>query len=125
MDDIRGAGKKLFKTKFNGVIMQNSKFPTKDGYTIMNNDMLGGSGIHWLAIIKKGKHIYVYDSFGRLSKNILPAFVKKMTTQGYTIHTADPTDQDQYGYTSVDCGHRCLSALMIANTKGVSQFMKL
>lgn len=122
---LHAKGKELFKDKFLGVLSQDSPFPTKDGYTIMNNDYVGGAGIHWVAVIKKGKHIYVYDSFGRYSKNILPTFTTKMTTKGYTIHSADPSDADQFGYTSVDCGHRSLSALQIANSKGVNAFMML
>lgn len=105
--------------------MQDSKFPKTDGYSIMNTDTSGGPGIHWMALIRRGQNVYVYDSFGRLSKSVLPHFTKKMQRQGVKVHTADPTDQDQYGYESVDCGHRCISALAIAKKYGVPAFMSL
>lgn len=117
--------RKLFGSKFLGVKMQNSQVPNRDGYMIMNNDYLGGSGEHWLAIIKRGGDVFIYDSFGRLGRNILPSFVEKMNSQGFRIHNADTSDQDQYGYKSVDCGHRCISALMIADTYGVNAFLAL
>lgn len=105
--------------------MQNSNIPSKDGYMIINTDFIGGSGIHWIAAYKKGKDIYIYDSFGRLGKNILPNLVKRMKQKGYTIHNTDTKDQDQHGYTSVDCGHRCISALKICKGSGIKAFMSL
>jgi hypothetical protein len=117
--------KKLFNSKFLGVFMQNSNIPSKDGYMIINNDFIGGPGEHWLSCIKSGKNLYIYDSFGRLGKNILPKLVARMQQKGYTIHNADTSDQDQYGSTSVDCGHRSTSALMIAHKYGIKAFMTL
>lgn len=105
--------------------MQNSNIPSRDGYMIVNNDFIGGPGIHWLACIKQGKNLYIYDSFGRLGKNILPKLVDRMRQKGYIIHDADTSDQDQYGDTSVDCGHRACSALMIAHKYGIRAFMTL
>lgn len=118
-------GKQLFKDKFHGVLCQDSPFPSKNGYTIMNNDYVGGVGIHWVAVIKQGNNIYVYDSFGRYSRNILPTFTAKMQSRGFKVFSADPADADQFGYTSVDCGHRSLSALKIAHSKGIGAFMLL
>jgi hypothetical protein len=117
--------KKLFNSKFLGVFMQNSNIPSKDGYIIINNDFIGGPGIHWLSGILVGKNMYIYDSFGRLGKNILPKLVARMQAKGYTIYNADTSDQDQYGSTSVDCGHRSCSALMIAHKYGIKAFMTL
>jgi hypothetical protein len=117
--------KKLFNSKFLGVFMQNSNIPSKDGYIIINNDFIGGPGIHWLSGILVGKNMYIYDSFGRLGKNILPKLVARMQSKGYTIYNADTSDQDQYGNTSVDCGHRSISSLMIAQKYGIKAFMTL
>jgi hypothetical protein len=105
--------------------MQDSRIPSKDGYLIINNDFIGGPGIHWLACIKKDKDLYIYDSFGRLGKNILPNLVTRMKQKGYTIHNTDTSDQDQYGYESVDCGHRSCSALMITQKYGIKAYMTL
>lgn len=117
--------KKLFPRNFLGVFMQDSPVPDKSGYFIMNTDKVGRPGIHWISGIISGRNVYMYDSFGRLSKNIVKIFVSRMSKRGYTIHDADPTDQDQYGYTSVDCGARAISSLMIAKKYGIKQFMSL
>ena len=122
---LKSVCSKLFKTKFLGVFMQNSRIPSKDGYMIINNDFIGGPGIHWLACVLVGKNLYIYDSFGRLGRNILPNLVTRMKQKGYTIHNTDPTDQDQYGNKSVDCGHRCISALQICKDHGIRAFMTL
>jgi hypothetical protein len=122
---VNKEGKAAFGSKWLGVKMQNSQIPNRDGYMIMNNDFLGGSGIHWISIIKKGHNIYVYDSFGRTAGNLLPVFANKMKGRGYKIYNADTSDQDQYGSKSVTCGHRCLSALNIAKTYGIDAFMSL
>lgn len=119
---LKRLGKKLFGSKFIGVKMQNEAFPNKSGYGIMNTDVKGGRGLHWLAVVKMGTQTYVYDSFGRQAKNIVPKFTKRV---GRGVQNADTSDQDQHGYTSVDCGHRCISALMIADKMGTSAFMQL
>ena len=116
---------KLFKSKFIGVFMQDSKIPAKDGYMIVNNDLLGNSGIHWLSCVKKKKDIYIYDSFGRHNSKILPIMSSTLKRQGYTIHNTDLSDQDQYGMDTVDCGHRCISSLKICNKYGLKAFMSL
>jgi hypothetical protein len=105
--------------------MQNSNIPSRDGYMIINNDFIGGPGIHWLSCIKQGKNLYIYDSFGRPGIKILPKLVAKMKAMGYTIYDADTSDQDQYGNTSVDCGQRSVSALMIAHKYGIKAFLTL
>jgi ribosomal protein L16/L10AE len=123
---LRKKCKQLFRAKFLGIRMQDQTFPSgKSGYGIMNTDHTGGSGIHWVAVVKTGNSTHVYDSFGRHAKNVVPTFTKSIIGRGRVVRSADPSDADQHGYTSVDCGHRCLSALMIANSHGVNEFLKL
>lgn len=117
--------KRKFGSKFLGVRMQNEPFPSKSGYGIMNTDLAGGRGLHWVAVVKVGRQTYLYDSFGRRAKSIVPKFTKRVARGGSAVRNADTTDQDQYGYKSVDCGHRCISALMIADSMGTSAFMQL
>ena len=105
--------------------MQNSPIPIRDGYFIINTDVVGGKGIHWIAIVKQSQQIYVYDSFGRQAKHIIPVFYQKMSDRKFTIFNTDTSDADQHGYTSVDCGHRSISALMIMKKYGLKSFMSL
>ena len=104
--------------------MQDSKIPLKNGYMIINNDFIGNPGIHWITCIIKDKNFYIYDSFGRSGKNILPKLCTSMKGRGYNIINTD-TDQDQYGIKSVDCGHRCISALQICDKFGLPAFLSL
>ena len=105
--------------------MQNSPIPLRDGYFIINTDVIGNEGIHWIAIVKQSHNIYVYDSFGRQAKNVIPFFFQKMIDHNYKIFNTDTSDADQHGYTSVDCGHRSISALMIMKKYGLRSFMSL
>jgi hypothetical protein len=127
LDDItiKKACKKLFGDKFVGVLMQNSPIPLRDGYFIINTDFVGGAGLHWMAVVKKSHNVYIFDSFGRRASNILSSFTQKMIDQGFKIHNTDLTDSDQRGYTSVDCGHRSISALKIHNKYGLKAYMSL
>lgn len=118
--------KKISGIGFTGVYMQNQLPPLRTNSTfIMNNDLTTGEGIHWVAGVVHGKTVYVYDSFGRRSKNLLPIFTQQMKAKRYRIVNTDLSDQDQYGYKSVDCGHRCISALKIYKSYGLRGFKLL
>ena len=92
---------------------------------MINTDKKEGSGIHWCSGIKKGKNVYLYDSYGRNSSKILKMFVNKLKKKGYKIHNTDIFDYDQRGHTSSSCGHRCISSLKIADKYGIKSFMML
>lgn len=127
LDDvtIKKTCKKLFGDKFLGCLMQNSPIPLRDGYFIINTDYIGGAGLHWMSVVKQGHNIYIYDSFGRKANNIISSFVQKMVDHGFKIYNTDLSDADQFGYTSVDCGHRSISALMIHSKYGLRAYMAL
>lgn len=110
---------------FTGVFMQNEMPPLKNSSFVMNNDVTSGQGIHWVCGVIKGKTIYIFDSFGRRSRNLLPIFSQNVKSHGFKIINTDLSDQDQYGHTSVDCGHRCISSLKIYNTYGLKGFKLL
>lgn len=108
-----------------GVYMQDQKIPLKNGTFIINNDIMSNKGIHWCAGVIQGKTIYIYDSFGRRSRNLLPIFTQQMKMLGYKIKNTDLSDRDQNGTKSVDCGHRSVSALKIYKEYGLQGYMKL
>ena len=111
--------------KFLGVRLQDETMPTGNGCYIINTDTDDGQGIHWVSVVQHNKKCYVYDSFGRRSNTLLKSFVKNRIGSGYMVKNTDLTDQDQYGYKSVDCGHRCLSALKIYKDHGLQEYLKL
>ena len=117
--------KKLFGNKYYRCISVDSNIPTKNCYFVINTDKMNGTGIHWCSGIKKGKNVYLYDSYGRNSNKILKMFVNKLKKKGYKIHNADLSDMDQKGHTSSSCGHRSISSLQIADKHGIKSFMML
>ena len=117
--------KKLFGRKYYKCLSVDSPIPKKDCYFVINTDRMSGSGIHWCSGIKKGKNVYLYDSYGRRANRILKIFVNKLKKKGYKVQNADVSDSDQRGNTSSSCGHRCISSLQIANDFGIKAFLML
>jgi hypothetical protein len=122
---LRKQAKEMNLPQFKGVLMQNSKMPEGNCTYIINIDMMGGAGLHWVAIVQQNKTSYVYDSFGRRASNLITHYTNTMKTRGYKVRNTDLSDQDQYGSRSVDCGHRCLSALKIYKTQGLAAYKRL
>lgn len=123
--EIRKEANNLKLPKFSGVFLQNSVLPEGNCSYIINQDVIGGPGIHWIAVVQHNKVCYVYDSFGRGAGRLVPKFHQIMVGRGYKVKNTDLTDQDQYGSKSVDCGMRCLSALMIYKKYGLDGYMQL
>ena len=117
--------KKIKGNPFLGVYMQNQMPPLRNGTFVMNNDVTTGPGIHWVSGVIEGKSIYIFDSFGRRSVNLLPIFSQKVKAKGFKIKNTDLSDNDQKGYTSVSCGHRCISSLQIYKNHGITGYKLL
>jgi hypothetical protein len=122
--DLRKESMKLKLPKFSGIFLQNSVLPEGNCTYILNQDVVGGPGLHWLSVIQQNKTCYIYDSFGRSATNVIPKFHHTMIAKGYKVKNTD-SDADQFGDKSVDCGHRCLSALMIYKKYGLDGYMQL
>jgi len=117
--------KKIKGLKFLGVFMVDQLPPLRAGTFVLNIDVSTGKGIHWTAGVIEGKTIYIYDSFGRRAKNLIQVFRNKVKSKGFRIKNTDLTDSDQYGTTSVDCGHRTISSLKIYKTYGLKGYKLL
>lgn len=122
--DLRKEATNLKLPKFKGVFMQNSLLPDGNCTYIVNQDVVGGGGIHWIAVVQQNKTCYVYDSFGRGAGRLVPKFHHDRIARGYKIKNTD-LDADQFGDKTVDCGHRCLSAMMIYKKHGLDGYMQL
>ena len=46
-------------------------------YSIINND--NGQGEHWLSVYQEHNKVYVFDTFGRDIKTLMPDFAKRAT----------------------------------------------
>jgi hypothetical protein len=114
-------GKKLFGNKYVGTYAQDYK-PTAspvNQYFIINTDLSGKPGTHWVAIVKNEYTYYIYDSFARTAKRLLPVF-----TKGRMIIESDLTDAEQQGSSEV-CGVLCLAWLKVAHNLGIRSALKV
>ena len=118
-DQLKVIGTRIFgKQLFNGVFPWDL-YNEKNGFSIINTDNSNGNGIHWVAIYQNNNKIYVYDSFGRYTTNILKEFHKKMTNKGYQVIDSK-RDAEQSDY-QADCGLRCIAWLYIVKKYGINK----
>jgi hypothetical protein len=108
-----------------GVYYQDTA-PIKPGYYIVNTDSHGGGGIHWFAcyINKTKSRCYIYDSFSRTLKYIMPAFLDKLNKHNVKVYMSDVRDQEQYGQSQI-CGVLCCAWLYCVKTLGIRKAMTI
>ena len=121
-DTIDKYSKILFQTKYKGCFAQNNKFELKPGYYIINTDVESGKGFHWISLILTAKTAYIYDSFSRDPKKILPHLLQHL--KNYKIVSSDRKDVEQKGKSSI-CGHASLAFLLVAQRLGVRSAIKI
>ena len=121
-DTIDKYSKLLFQSKYKGCYAQNEKFELKQGYYIINTDLEKGPGIHWVSLIITPKIAYIYDSFSRDPKKLLPHLLQHLTK--YKIVSSDRKDKEQRGDSAI-CGHNCLAFLLVAQKLGVRSAIKI
>lgn len=85
-------------------------------YLIANLDDSNMPGSHWVALAfdVRTKKIWVYDSFGRKTGDILPQLAKQFGKNN--LRMAD--DDAEQKLTEDDCGARCLAFLYIFDRHG-------
>ena len=117
--DLIRIGEAVF-TPLDDNVMRNADydFNKMDGeYSIINND--NGAGEHWLAVYQEGSSVYVFDTFGRDIKTLMPEFHARARTQGYNIIKANKKYEHEQGVKQNDCGLRSLAWLILAKSKGI------
>lgn len=122
-DQINDLCLNLFGNKWNGVHAQD-RVILKTGYQIINTDLNTGKGIHWVALYITPKTCYIYDSYGRNSRTLLPHLLKKLKNLNVKWKDSD-RDMEQIGYTSEVCGHLCIAWLMVTKELGILSSMKI
>ena len=110
-NEITKVCKKLFKRKYIGTYAQDDMPLGLEGYMIVNVDVTGQPGSHWVALILDKHHCYVYDSFGRKTEDLLPILEKKLEDKHIIAIDADHKPE-QFGLLSEICGQLCISWLL-------------
>lgn len=119
-------GKKYFNNVYIGTYPWDT-YPLSNlpeyGFAIINTDDSKKGGTHWVAIHNYKNKMYVYDSFGRITKNILKKFNKRITGKGLKIIDSR-RDPEQQGYQE-DCGLRCIAWLLIIKSMGIKKALEI
>ena len=121
-DTIDKYSKLLFQSKYKGCYAQNNKFELKQGFYIINTDLESGKGIHWISLILTAKTAYIYDSFARDLKKLLPHLLQHLAN--YKIVSSDRKDKEQIGNSQI-CGHNCLAFLLTTQKLGIKSAIKI
>lgn len=114
-NDLEKIGKRIFGNKFIGVFTCDRipDYIKKNDMAIINLDNSSQSGSHWVAICKDTKdNIWVYDSFGRKTYNILPSIYGNKRKIKTTERDAEQNKEE------TNCGARCLAFLKVFNKYG-------
>ena len=119
-DQLYKVGKQIFGPDFLGVFTSD-RIPNTiniNKMAIINLDSSEMSGSHWVAICKDKKGIiWVYDSFGRNTHEILPDIYGKKRIIKTTERDAEQNKNES------NCGARCLAFLKVFDKYG-SKFAK-
>ena len=121
-DQINKICKELLGTKFKGVFPQD-KLPSTSGMYIINTDSskkINSDTCHWMAIVQTPKTLYIYDSYGRTTKHMLPLIynnTKKKIVESFH-------DAEQFRYTAL-CGHLSCSWLCVVKELGIRKALTI
>lgn len=123
-DELNNIGLHYFGKNWGGVYPHDTA-PIKrvKKYFIVNTDDSNGDGEHWVACLKVKNNIYIYDSFGRQTKNVLKQFHKRLNHGKYNLIDSH-RDAEQSDYQE-DCGVRCISWLLIAKHDGIKKALTI
>ena len=121
-EQLNKLGKQMFGDKYIGTFAQD-KLPMTSGYFIVNVDTskrINTDKAHWIGIYQTEKCMYVYDSYGRHTRFILPIIFNK-TKKRIVDSKHDP---EQYGYSEL-CGHLAMAWLCVVRDKGIRQALTI
>ena len=121
-EQLNKLGKQMIGDKYIGTYAQD-KLPMPSGYFIVNVDTskrINTDKAHWLGIYQTEKCMYVYDSYGRHTRFILPIIFNK-TKKRIVDSKHDP---EQYGYSEL-CGHLAMAWLCVVRDKGIRQALTI
>jgi hypothetical protein len=124
-------GKQRFGAKYLGTFSQdnipwkqvNSALNFNNAFAIINTDTVGKAGVHWVGLYVTAKTVYIWDSYGRKSKTLLPIFVKQLKTRKHRFKDSD-SDTDQSKKSQI-CGQLCLSWILTVKELGIMNAMKV
>ena len=117
--EVTKIGKLLLGSKYKNTYPQDRvPFTNSSKYFIINVDRQGSSGSHWCAIFQDSKkNMYVYDSFARPSRKLLPYLYDMAKKKDYNLINVNKKS-DQHKKSNI-CGPISLSWLSAVNKFGI------
>ena len=116
--EITDIGRQLLGKKYIGTFpVDKVPLAGSDKYMIVNCDMSGLPGSHWVALHIRGDKIYIYDSFARKSKVILKPLYDRVKKSKKTIVDIN-AKPDQKSNSEV-CGPISLAWLYVVYKHGI------
>ena len=124
--DLENFCKKILGNSFLGVYPSDAQpltFKKRDNVSVIFNlSPHNETGSHFVAVFKKNKKIFYFDSFGKILKNKhLLKFLKPLTLTLYCNMKSIQSKKSNF------CGLFCLAFLIVCqkNKKTISQFQKM
>ena len=115
--EVTKIGKILLGSKYLGTFPQD-KAKFKPGYFIINVDREGSIGSHWCSLfVDSKKNMYMYDSFARPSRKLLPYLYKNAKDKGFKL--IDVNKKSDQHKNSFICGPISLSFLKSVEKFGI------
>jgi hypothetical protein len=123
--EIQQKGKKMFGNLFKGVFAQDTiPFNNSKSYYIMNVDFHTKRGSHWVAVYYDGKGTYyIYDSYGRYSRDLIPYYINGIKTRHKQYIDADH-DAEQKNNEDI-CGQLSLAWLKMIDLYGIKKALTI
>lgn len=118
-EQLTKVGKKLLGNAYLGTFSSDIKISNipknLSVFFIINVDGEHAEGSHWLAIsrLAGNENYYIYDSYARHSKILIPKFVKSHYKYVDLNESADQTKKEE------NCGARCMAVLVYISKYGV------
>jgi hypothetical protein len=112
-DELNKAGRKLLGHTFTGAFPRDELDTSKNHYCVLNVDKSSEPGSHWLGCVVRDGKTYVYDSFGRTSRALVPNLLKggkKVVDADYDAEQMPKED---------NCGARALAWLVCVEHLGL------
>jgi len=122
--EIDTFAKSIYGAKYKGSFAQDEIFEFKSGFYIINTDIAKGPGEHWISLVVTPKTAYVFDSFARDPKTLVPHLTKRLTKAKRKIVSSDRTDKEQKDL-EIICGHLSLAWLTVVKELGLKAAKKI
>lgn len=115
-------GKKYLKSRWGGCLPWDKVHLAPNKYYVVNtsSERAGGPGIHWMGLVITNKNAYLWDSYDRSVKRLLPQLIRSMRKHGFKLKETDHP-MDQIGQTSQTCGHQSLAFLLTVRDVGIER----